>query len=222
MKFRRKSAEASAAPADPEVEQDDVEETPAVAGPTTGPWDVDDLPEDDPVARVDLGSLLVPPAEGTEVQLQVDEQTEAVQAVLIAGEEGAVELRAFAAPRGGDLWAEVRPRIAADFAQRGGTADEREGRFGTELVCQLTVRMPDGRTGTQPSRIIGVNGPRWMLRATLLGRPAVEVDQAGAWEDLVEQVVVRRGSHPMPAGAELALSLPRDGQLVERPDPSAG
>lgn len=225
MKFRRKSAEADAEASEASVAATtgaDVDPEDGGPAPTTGPFDVDDLPEDDPVARIDLGSLLIPPAEGTEVRLQVDEQTEVVQAVLIAGEEGAVELRAFAAPRGGDLWAEVRPRIAADFAQRGGTADEREGRFGTELVCQLTVQMPDGRTGTQPSRIIGVNGPRWMLRATLLGRPAVETADAGPWEDLVGLVAVRRGSHPMPAGAELALTLPREGQLVERPDPAAG
>ena len=28
--------------------------------------------------------------------------------------------------------------------------------------------------GLQPSRVIGINGSRWLLRATLLGRPAVE------------------------------------------------
>ena len=43
----------------------------------------------------------------------------------------------FAAPRHGDLWSEVRPQIAAEVASRGGTATEREGRFGTELVCQV-------------------------------------------------------------------------------------
>lgn len=217
MKFRRKSADpgqpAEAAEAAP-VEAAD----PIGAGSTSGPFDVDDLPADDATARIDLGALLVPPAEGTELRLQVDEQTQQVQSVLLAAEEGAVELRVFAAPRHGDLWGEVRPKIAADYAQRGGTADEREGRFGPELVCQLTVRLPDGRTGTQPSRVIGINGPRWMLRATLLGQPALPGADTSAWEDLVAQVAVRRGSQPMPAGAELALTLPRDGQLVERPD----
>ena len=214
MKFRRKSAEA-----DPEVEVVESTDAPVEAAPARrgGPWDVDELPDGDDLARVDLGALLIVPAEGVEVRIQVDEQTDAVQSVLLAGEDGAVELRVFAAPRHGDLWAEVRPRIAADYAQRGGTADEREGRFGPELVCQLTVKMPDGRTGTQPSRIVGINGPRWMLRATYLGRPALEPDTSGPWDDLVEHVVVRRGTHPMPAGAELALTFPRDGQVVERP-----
>jgi Protein of unknown function (DUF3710) len=215
VKFRRKAEEAEEAV---EAEApDEPEQNAAEPGPATGPYDLDDLPEGDETARMDLGSLLIAPAEGVEIRLQVEEDTERVQAVLIAGQDGALELRAFAAPRNGDLWTEVRPRIAADFAQRGGTADEREGRFGTELVCRLTVRTPDGSTGTQPSRIIGVNGPRWMLRATLLGRPALEPDTAEAWEDIIEQVVVRRGSHPMPVGAELALTLPRDSQFIERP-----
>ena len=35
----------------------------------------------------------------------------------LAGPDGALELRAFAAPRNGDLWSEMRPQIAAEVAQ---------------------------------------------------------------------------------------------------------
>ena len=210
MKFRRKSAEL-----DESAAADLADAEAAAAEPVTGPYDVDDLPAGDEVERLDLGSLLIEPVPDLEVRLQIDEGSEEVQAVMLAGAEGAIELRAFAAPRGGDLWSDVRPKIAADYAQRGGTATEREGRFGTELVCQLTVRSPDGKTGTQPSRVIGVNGERWMLRATLLGRRAAEVDTAGAWEDAIERIVVRRGAQAMPVGAELPLTLPPRDQLVE-------
>ncbi|HEU5039145.1 MAG TPA: DUF3710 domain-containing protein [Nocardioides sp.] len=215
MKFRRKSAETEPGTG-PETGSEVDDSVESGTGPTSGPYDIDDLP-DDGVPRMDLGSMLIAPAEGSEVRLQVDDETEAVQAVLLAGADGALELRAFAAPRNGDLWGEVRPRLAADFAQRGGTADEREGRFGTEVLGQLTVQGPDGNPAVQPSRIIGVNGPRWMLRATLLGRPAVEPETAGAWEDAIARVAVRRGSEPMPAGAELPLSLPRDVSFIEHP-----
>jgi uncharacterized protein DUF3710 len=129
---------------------------------------------------------------------------------MLAGEEGALELRAFAAPRNGDLWSEVRPQIASDVAQHGGTATEREGRWGTELVCQMQVVMPDGSQAIQPSRIVGVNGARWLLRATFLGRPAVEPETAGDWEDALASVVVHRGSHAMPVGDALPLVLPDD------------
>jgi hypothetical protein len=215
VKFRRKSAEAAEAEsAEVPVEGDDA---PTGSGSTNGPWDVDDLPaalED--VERADLGSLLLPAQQGLEIRLQVDETKEHLQAVVLAGPEGAVELRAFAAPRGGDLWAEVRPQIAAEYAQRGGTATERQGPYGTELVCQLTVRTEDGKTATQPSRIVGINGPRWMLRATLLGRPAVEPEAAGLWEAAIASVVVRRGAGAMPVGAELPLTLPPREQLIKQ------
>jgi hypothetical protein len=174
---------------------------------TAGPFDADDLP-DDGIARLDLGSLLVAPTEDRELRVQVDEQSGAVRAVLLATDAGALELRAFAAPRNGDLWSEIRPQIAADAARRGGTATEREGRFGTELVCEVRMTRADGATGTQTSRVIGINGPRWLLRATLLGDPARDPESAEAWEAAIAQVAVRRGAHAMPVGEQLPLSLP--------------
>jgi hypothetical protein len=183
------------------------------ADPGDGPWDSEELPADG-LDRVDLGSLRVAPREGAELRLQVDENTGEVQSVMLAADEGAVELRAFAAPRHGDLWSEIRPQIAADVSRHGGTASEREGRWGTELVCQMQVVMPDGSQGLQPSRIIGVNGSRWLLRATFLGRPAVEPDDAQDWEDALAAVVVHRGSQAMPSGDALPLVLPDDAQRL--------
>jgi hypothetical protein len=211
VKFRRKSSEPAGQPVDP----DTAEATPGEPDQSaaTGPWDIDDLP-DDGIDRVDLGSLLLANVDGLEIRLQVDEATNEVQSVVLAGPEGAVELRAFAAPRNGDLWSEIRPRIAAEYAQRGGTASEREGFYGTELVCQLTVRGEDGRTATQPSRVVGINGARWMLRATLLGRAALEPDQVGPWDEAIATTVVRRGAVAMPVGADLPLTLPPPDQLT--------
>jgi hypothetical protein len=205
--FRRK---ARSEPEEPE--SDDLEEQPSA--PDSGPWDSESIPEDG-LERIDLGSLLVPPRDGAELRLQVDEASGDVQSAMLAGEDGALELRAFAAPRNGDLWSEVRPQIAADVSQHGGTATEREGRFGTELVCQMQVVLPDGTQAMQPTRIIGVNGPRWLLRATLLGRPAVEADDAQDWEDAVSAVAVHRGTHAMPVGDALPLSLPEDAQRLD-------
>jgi hypothetical protein len=204
VKFRRKVTED---PLDDDLVTDlDGDEAGAATG--AGPIDAEDLDSTD--GRVDLGALLLLPVEGTELQLQVDEASGAVQSVMFTGPEGALELKLFAAPRNGDLWNEVRPQIAADLGKRGGTATEREGRFGTELVCQMPVTLPDGQPGLQPSRVIGINGSRWLLRATLLGRPAVEPDAGTAFEDALTTVAVRRGAHAMPVGDPLALSLPPD------------
>lgn len=179
-----------------------------------GPYDADVLPADD-AERVDLGSLLIAPDPGHELRLQVDEASGSVQSVVLAGPDGALELRAFAAPRNGDLWSEARPQIASEVSGHGGTATEREGRWGTELVCRVQVRTPDGKTGTQDSRIIGINGPRWLLRATLLGKPATDVDGSSDWEDLLSRVAVRRGTQAMPVGEALAVTMPPQARRVE-------
>lgn len=206
MKFRRKAATGEV-DGDPAEQADSAGEVDALEEDPTGPYDADELDDDD-TSRLDLGSLLVPPAEGAELRVQVDEQSGAVRAVLLATDKGALELRAFAAPRGGDLWSDIRPQIAADAARRGGTATEREGRFGTELVCEVATAREDGAAATQTSRVIGINGPRWLLRATFIGEPAREDAAADDWEKTIRRIAVRRGSHAMPVGEPLPLSLP--------------
>ena len=125
MKFRRK---AQSEPVDDDGSLDDLIEpeadhdSAAVDRLADGPLDSEELVADDGVERVDLGSLLIAPEPSRELRLQVDEASGAVQSVVIAGPDGALELRAFAAPRNGDLWSEVRPQIAAEVARGGGAA----------------------------------------------------------------------------------------------------
>jgi hypothetical protein len=216
--FRRRRSADESSLNDPEADEttdadqlDDEVDAPPAFEPPQGPWDSDDIP-DDGLDRIDLGSLRVAALEGTELQLQVDEQTGEVQAAMLAAPDGALELRAFAAPRNADLWSEVRPQIAGDVSQHGGTATERDGRWGVELMCQMQVVGPDGSRVIQPTRILGINGARWLLRATFLGRPAVEPEDAQAWEDALAAIVVHRGTHAMPAGDALPLVLPQDAQ----------
>ena len=206
MKFRRKEQESAET-------VDDAEGTDLAAdAPETGPYDSDELPHSH-VDRVDLGSMLISPEPGRELRIQVDEASGTVQSVVIAGPDGAVELRAFAAPRNGDLWADAMPQIAAEVAQSGGTTSEREGPWGTELICQVSQRSG----APQVTRVVGINGPRWMLRASMLGQPAVTPDQAQSWEDSIRKVVVHRGTHAMPVGEALPIVMPAEARRVEPP-----
>lgn len=191
-----------------EASGDAVEEATSSAPGAHGPFDADGLDLDDGVERLDLGALLIAPNPGRELRLQVDEASQAVQSVLVAGEDGAVELKAFAAVRNGDLWSDIWPQIAADMRRRGGRVEEREGPFGIELVGAVPVDIGNGEVREQPSRVVGVNGPRWLLRATFLGRPAVQPDDPGDWADVLDTVVVRRGGQAMPPGDALPLRLP--------------
>jgi hypothetical protein len=214
------AAEATEAePTADEAVETDVEAAGAVPAtedaPADGPYDISEVDvDDDGVQRVDLGGFLITPSEGHELRLQVDEASQEVQSVMVAGSDGAVELRVFAAPRNGDLWSDVRRQIASETSRGGGTATEREGRWGTELECQVQVRGADGRSGTQPSRIVGINGNRWFLRATYLGRPAVNPERAADFEDVVARVVVRRGDTAMAPGDPLPIELPTNARRV--------
>ena len=75
---------------DPASVETDTPETHEVAGApgegrSGGPWDVEEIDVDDEVDRVDLGSLLIAPVAERELRLQVDEASQTVQSVLIAG-----------------------------------------------------------------------------------------------------------------------------------------
>ncbi|MPZ93983.1 MAG: DUF3710 domain-containing protein [Propionibacteriales bacterium] len=187
-----------------------------------GPWDVDDIDLDsgdsigdstgnDSGGRVDLGGLIVTAGPGLEVRLQVDPNTQNVIAVLLVGPEGAVEARAFAAPRNETIWDDVRREIGAEATRRGGTATEQGGEFGPEVKLVVPMQTPDGKPGTQTSRVVGVSAPRWLLRGTFLGKPAVEPDPDGVVEAAFRRVIVRRGDSPMPPRASIPLTMPATG-----------
>jgi Protein of unknown function (DUF3710) len=205
--FRRRKAD---------VEQVDEADQPTTAdaapgGRATGPWDASEVSiDEDAENRIDLGSLLITPHDALEVQLQVDEASEQVVAAVLAGEDGAAELRAFAAPRHGDIWESSRRALAAEVAQLGGTATEREGPWGTELVVSLMVDLPDGQRAQQQSVVVGIAGPRWLLRATLFGRPAVAYAEDGDIESALREIIVVRGGAPVPPGDALPLTMPPD------------
>ena len=135
---------------------------------------------------------------------------------MLAGADGALELRAFAAPRNGDLWSEVRPQIAADMVPARRHRHRARGPVRHRALCQIQVQRPEGQTAVQPSRIVGINGPRWLLRATLLGRPALEPDARRRVGGRAHPVAVRRGDHAMPVGEPLPLVLP-DARPPRRP-----
>jgi hypothetical protein len=231
VKFRRSKSEEAVdgadvdtaqVSADDEHDERDVSTTEPSAGTATrrqGPWDSAEVTvdEEDPTS-VDLGGLIVTGRPGLELRLQVDEASQQVAAVLLVGKEGAVELRPFAAPRNTDIWDDIRRQIAAETTRRGGTATEVVGAYGKELAVMMPVTTPEGKNATQPSRVLGISGPRWLLRATLLGRPAVEPQEDGDVEAALRDVVVVRGTAPMAPGDPLPLSMPANAQPMRQPE----
>lgn len=216
MIFRRKKAsdETPDDRVDDVVEPLEAAEDPRAERPR-GPWDAGEreVPPDSGT-HIDLGGLVVEGRPDIELRLQVDEQTGAVTSIMLAGPGSGLELRAFAAPRSTGIWDDVRKDIAAEATRHGGTATEQDGEFGTELLVVVPVQTPDGRSGTQTSRIVGVEGPRWLLRGTFLGTSAVDPDPEGVVESAFRDVIVVRGSAPMAPRDQIPMQVPAQAERV--------
>ena len=171
--------------------------------PTTGPYDVADTPADG-VERLDLGALRVPVDSGLEIRVELGENTQVV-GVTMLNPNGQMQLGVFAAPRKEGIWDEIRSEIKASISSQGGTVAEQDGEFGVELAGRLPVP-----GGLSPVRFLGVDGPRWFVRAMLAGAPAVDDEQARPFLDAFRGLVVVRGSDPLPVREPVPLQLPKE------------
>jgi len=171
--------------------------------PTTGPWDVLDAPEDG-LDRLDLGALRIPILGGLEMRVEVGEGG-VVTTVTVLNESGQMQIGVFAAPRTEGIWDEVRDEIAQSVKGDGGSASEADGPFGRELRGKVSAK-----NGGQQIRFVGVDGPKWFLRAMMVGAPAAGGADAKPFEDTYRGIVVTRGSGPLPVREPVPLTLPKD------------
>jgi hypothetical protein len=169
---------------------------------------------------VDLGGLLVRPAEGMRLQLQVDERSGTGTGVMVVDADAAVAMIAVAAPRSSGLWEQTRSQIAADAVGRGGSAEEARGPFGTEIRVVVPVTSQEGKKAVQASRVVGIDGPRWMLRATFLGTAITDAKTFARLVGVVRQTVIVRGDRPMAPGDVIALRAPQ--RTHHEPPPPTG
>ena len=194
---------------DDDAEADDAED---VDWRSDGPFDHDevDLGADE-VQRLDLGALILTPWEGMGLQLQVNEATQQVVAALAFWEQSGLELALLAAPTSGGLADELLEDLTEEAQQAGGSASTAIGPFGPELRRVLPAEGPSGEQLFQVSRTWFAEGPRWLLRGTLLGEAGLTEDDEGAAAPFVEffrNVVVRRGDGPMVPGEVIAMTMP--------------
>ncbi len=180
---------------------------------TTGPYDEADAPKDGR-ARIDLGALRLPALPGTDLRVDLNAQQKVVGATLRAG-ESLLQVSVFAAPRAAGIWDDVRADIATGASGKGGSLREVEGPFGTELAGTVLAPLP-ARPGQPapaqpvrvPTRFLGVDGPRWFLRGVISGPAAADPAAAELLERAFREIVVVRGTAPMPVREQLPLTLP--------------
>lgn len=193
-------------------EEDEGDEVDDVDWREDGPFDHDEVDlSADEVQRLDLGALILTPWEGMGLQLQVNEGSQQVVAALAFWEQSGLELALLAAPTSGGLADELREDLTEEAEQAGGSATIAVGPFGPELRRVLPAEGPSGEQLFQVSRTWFAEGPRWLLRGTLLGEAGLTEDDQGAAAPFVEffrNVVVRRGDGPMVPGEIIAMTMP--------------
>jgi Protein of unknown function (DUF3710) len=167
-----------------------------------GPYDITEAPRD--VPRLDLGSLQLPAVDGVEVRVQADPDGTIQQVVLVHG-ASALQLGVFAAPRSAGIWDEVRDEIRQSLAAEGAGPQEIRGEYGVELRARVR-----GQEGATEVRFVGVDGPRWMVRAVFQGPAAADPGAAGPLLACLRELVVDRGQEAKPVREPLPLRLPRE------------
>lgn len=171
----------------------------------TGPFDIEDF--DDPevavVARLDLGSVLIPMPVDGQVQVELTD-TGIPSAVWVVTPNGRFTIAAYAAPKSTGLWREVAGELADSLRKDSAKVFIKDGPWGREVVGVASGVV----------RFIGVDGYRWMIRCVVNGsQETIEAltDEARA---ALADAVVRRGDTPLPVRTPLPVQLP--GPMVEQ------
>lgn len=164
-----------------------------------GPFDIDDFddPEDATLARLDLGSVLIPLPQGGQLQVELTD-TGAPSSVWVVTGNGRFTVAAYAAPKSAGLWREVAGELAESLRQESAEVSITDGPWGREVV---------GRT-TGAVRFIGVDGYRWMIRCVVNGSHDTIDALADEARAALADTVVRRGDTPLPVRTPLPVELP--------------
>jgi len=171
-----------------------------------GPFDVEDF--DDPataaMARLDLGSVLIPMPEAGQVQVELTEMG-VPSAVWVVTPNGRFTIAAYAAPKTPGLWREVASELADSLRNDVAKVSIEDGPWGREVVGIATPE-PDQPPGVV--RFIGVDGYRWMIRCVVNGPQDRVAALTAEARNALADTVVRRGETPMPVRAPLQVQLP--------------
>lgn len=164
-----------------------------------GPFDIDDF--DDPaaaeLARLNLGSVLIPlPAMG-QVQVELTE-TGIPSAVWVITPQGRFTIAAYAAPKTGGLWREVAAELADSLRQGSSNVSIKDGPWGREVI----------NAASEVVRFIGVDGYRWMVRCVVSGPPETIDTLTQEAHAALADTVVCRGDTPLPVRTPLPVQLP--------------
>ena len=164
-----------------------------------GPYDVSN-PDKPEGQYLDLGALKILGKSGLEMHLSPSPDRKSITDLAFSYGSSSLKLSLLASPRKVKFWEGLRADLLA--SQKG--AREEEGEFGPEIFFETEVR-----DGVEiPTRIVGVDGPRWMLRAIFAGPAAVGGEEKEFLDGFFSTVIADRGSEPLVPGDPVPLAFP--------------
>lgn len=160
-------------------------------GEQFGPWDISEDNGPDYDEYLSLGSFYIPFVQGIQLRLKASKADNTLLGATVTIGRSSLELEAFAAPKTMGLWNDVRDDLVA--ANPAATVEP--GIFGAEV--RLPIQLPNGKKHI--TRIVGVDGPRWMLRGIFSGPAADDPDspEAKVLDRFFSYIVVDRGEEPL-------------------------
>jgi len=166
-----------------------------------GPFDIEDFdtPEQAALARLDLGSVLIPMPPGGQIQVEFN-QGGVPTAIWVVTPNGRFTIAAYAAPKSPGLWREVAAELAAALRNDSAAVSIEDGPWGREVVG----------TGAGAVRFIGVDGYRWMIRCVVNSMPEAMPALVAEARQALADTVVRRGDTPLPVRTPLPVELPEE------------
>ncbi len=179
---------------------DEVEET----SKTHGPWDESEAPDRDDL--IDAGALKLPRAPG-KIQYTIDKRTRRAIGALVQMNNSAMQINLYAAPRSEGLWDEVRTELVESIRRQGGDCHEEQNKFGDEVVARIPAKDTKAQRHV---RYVGVDGPRWFLRASIEGDAVTNEEVRDLFYGYLEDVVVCRGQDPHPPRDLILLTMSDD------------
>lgn len=174
--------------------------------PQEGPFDESDGtitglldPDGEGLGILNFGAYAFVPPVNTQLQIESSEEQNLVVHVL-SGQSN-ITIDAYAAPKTGGQWRFVASELADGLRNQGAKVSIQDGPWGREVI---------GSAAESVIRFIGVDGPRWMLRAVIVSSPAEAEQSAEIARTMLSHTVVRRGTNPMPARTPIPLVLPME------------
>lgn len=181
-----------------EIEEEEIEESEGVTG-HSGPYDISD-PDAPEGEYLDLGGLKILGKSGLSMRLIPSPDQKNIADLAFSYGSSSLQLTLLASPRRVQFWQELRSDILS--SQKGAT--EKEGTFGPEVYFTTKVR-----EGVEiPTRIVGVDGPRWMLRGIFAGPAAEGGEEKDYLDDFFSTVIANRGTEPLAPGDPVPLIFP--------------